>query len=68
MDCSLVVNEVIDEIRKKGIGGLIFKVDFEKAYDSVDWSFLDVVMIKMGFGGVGGIGYLLACPQHPYLF
>jgi hypothetical protein len=27
----------------------MFKVDFEKAYDSVDWRFLDFVMQKMGF-------------------
>ncbi|PNX61152.1 receptor-like kinase, partial [Trifolium pratense] len=27
----------------------MFKVDFEKAYDSVDWKFLDFVMSKMGF-------------------
>ena len=34
-----MANEVINEIKKKGSGGLIFKVDFEKAYDSVDWFF-----------------------------
>ena len=50
LDCSLVANEVIDEIKKKGMGGLLCKVDFEKAYDSVEWSFLDWVMAKMGFG------------------
>ena len=50
LDCSLVANEVIDEIEKKRTGGLIFKVDFEKAYDSVDWSFMDSIMAKMGFG------------------
>ena len=41
---------MIDEIKKKGMGGLLCKVDFEKAYDSVEWSFLDWVMDKMGFG------------------
>ena len=50
LECSLVANEVIDEIKKKGFGGLLFKADFEKAYDSVDWSFLDAIMTKMGFG------------------
>ena len=45
-----MTNEVIDKIKKKGIGGLIFKVDFEKAYDSVDWFFMDAIMAKMGFG------------------
>lgn len=27
----------------------MFKVCFEKAYESVDWNFLDYVMLKMGF-------------------
>ena len=40
---------MIDEIKKKGLEGLLCKVDFEKAYDSVEWSFLNWVMAKMGF-------------------
>lgn len=28
----------------------MFKVGFEKAYDNVDWSFLDYVLLKKGFG------------------
>jgi hypothetical protein len=37
----VVVNEVVDFARKAGKECLIFKVYFKKAYDSVDWSFLD---------------------------
>ena len=37
LDCCLVVNEVIDSIKKSGLGGLLLKVDFEKAYDIVEW-------------------------------
>ncbi|GJU81223.1 RNA-directed DNA polymerase, eukaryota, reverse transcriptase zinc-binding domain protein [Tanacetum coccineum] len=29
---------------------MVFKVDFEKAYDSVRWDYLDVIMRKFGFG------------------
>jgi hypothetical protein len=28
---------------------LLFKVDFEKAYDSIDWGYLDAVMGRMSF-------------------
>ena len=49
LDCSLVANEIIDGIRRSGSSGLLLKVDFEKAYDSVDWFFLDFVLEKMGF-------------------
>jgi hypothetical protein len=40
---------VVDEARKTKKELLLFKVDFEKAYDSVDWEYLDAVMAKMAF-------------------
>ena len=49
LDCSLIANEVIDKIKHKGTRGLLLKVDFEKAYDNVDWSFLELVMTKIRF-------------------
>ncbi|PNX68012.1 cysteine-rich receptor-like protein kinase, partial [Trifolium pratense] len=49
LDGILVVNEVVDEARKSKKELLLFKVDFEKAYDSVDWGYLDSVMGNMGF-------------------
>lgn len=36
LDCSFTANEVIDLLKKEEIGGLLFKVDFEKAYDNVN--------------------------------
>jgi hypothetical protein len=45
----LIANEVVDEARKSKKELLMFKVDFEKAYDSVDWGYLDAVMAKMCF-------------------
>ncbi|CAJ2662883.1 unnamed protein product [Trifolium pratense] len=49
LDGILVANEVVDEVRKSKKELLLFKVDFEKAYDSVDWGYLEDVMGRMGF-------------------
>jgi hypothetical protein len=45
----VVVNEVIDYAKKSGKQCVILKVDFEKAYDSVEWGFLDYMLIRFGF-------------------
>lgn len=45
----MILNEVVDEAIRKKIKRVIFKVDFEKAYDSVDWSFLDEMMAGFQF-------------------
>ncbi|GKV48276.1 hypothetical protein SLEP1_g55098 [Rubroshorea leprosula] len=48
----MVTNEAIEGMRKKKSKGFIFKIDFEKAYDNVSWSFLDYMMERMGFNKV----------------
>ena len=50
MNCILIANEVIDSMKKSTKGGLILKLDFEKAFDSVDWNFLISIMKLMGLG------------------
>ena len=49
LDGILIANEVVDEAKKNNKELMLFKVDFEKTYDSVDWGYLDVVMQKMTF-------------------
>ncbi|GAU32654.1 hypothetical protein TSUD_219040 [Trifolium subterraneum] len=44
IDGILIVNEVVDEARRSKKELMLFKVDFEKAYDSVDWGYLDAFM------------------------
>lgn len=52
LDSILIVNEVVDEKRRMGKELLIFKVDLEKAYDSVDFKYLDSVMVNMNFSTI----------------
>jgi hypothetical protein len=56
VDGVVVVNEVVDYAKKSGKQCLIFKVDFEKAYDSVDWGFLEYMLRRLALGrnGVSG--------------
>jgi hypothetical protein len=60
VDGVLVVNEVVDLAKKFEKDCLIFKVDFEKAYDSVEWSFLEYMLRRFGFDEVW-IGWMKAC-------
>ena len=49
LDGVLIADEAVDEARRLNKEMILFKVDFEKAYDSVDLHYLDVVMLKMNF-------------------
>ncbi|XP_058775315.1 uncharacterized protein LOC131649574 [Vicia villosa] len=50
MDGVLVANELVDYSNREGKECLLFKVEFEKAYDKVSWNFLRYMMRRMGFG------------------
>ncbi|RVW71406.1 Uridylate kinase [Vitis vinifera] len=49
LDAVLIANKVVDEKRRSGEEGVVFKIDFEKAYDYVDWGFLDHVLERKEF-------------------
>ena len=49
LDASLIANEVIDLILMKKERGLLCKLDIEKTYDQMDWSFVLNVLQRMGF-------------------
>jgi hypothetical protein len=40
----VVLHETIHELHRKKLDGVLFKIDFEKAYDKVKWSFLQQSM------------------------
>nr|GEW47367.1 RNA-directed DNA polymerase, eukaryota [Tanacetum cinerariifolium] len=50
LDGHFMLNEIIHWCKSKKKQTMIFKVDFEKAFDSVRWDFLDDVMANFGFG------------------
>jgi hypothetical protein len=49
LDGVLIANGLVEEAKKKGKETILFKVDFEKAYESVNWNYLDETMMCMGF-------------------
>ena len=60
LDGVLIANESLRWLKKKKIHGSLLKLDFHKAYDSVNWSFLELVMSKLGFGRKW-IGWIMNC-------
>ncbi|GJS39203.1 putative RNA-directed DNA polymerase [Tanacetum coccineum] len=50
LDGVLVANEVVDYVKRNRGKGMLLKIDFEKAYDSVNWDYIQEVMLQMGFG------------------
>lgn len=49
LDGVLVTNEVMDLAKRRKQKCLILKVDYEKAYDSVSWKYLEYMHMRMGF-------------------
>nr|GEY55493.1 RNA-directed DNA polymerase, eukaryota [Tanacetum cinerariifolium] len=50
LDSPFILNKIVRWCSKKNKQAMVFKVDFEKAYDSVIWDFLDDILLKFGFG------------------
>ncbi|KAK3221407.1 hypothetical protein Dsin_008432 [Dipteronia sinensis] len=50
MGSFIVAEDIIHSWRKDMVGGLLVKLDFEKAYDSLDHTFVDAIMENMEFG------------------
>jgi hypothetical protein len=49
MEGVIVLHETIHEMHRKKQNGIIFKIDFEKAYDKINWSFIQQTLQMKGF-------------------
>jgi hypothetical protein len=52
MEGVVVLHETLHEIKRKKLDGIILKIDFEKAYDKVNWNFLQQSLRMKGFSPV----------------
>ncbi|GJX54549.1 RNA-directed DNA polymerase, eukaryota, reverse transcriptase zinc-binding domain protein [Tanacetum coccineum] len=50
LDGPFILNEIVQWCKKRNKQAMVFKVDFEKAYDSVRWDFVEDILRKFGFG------------------
>ncbi|GKV27151.1 hypothetical protein SLEP1_g36354 [Rubroshorea leprosula] len=60
VDGVLVLNEVVEEVKRRKQSAFVFTADFAKAYDCVDWSFLEWMMDRLGFG-IKWRGWIMEC-------
>ena len=49
LDSVMIAEEIVAAWQRKGTKGFMWKVDFAKAYDSLDWSFLWRVLKRRNF-------------------
>jgi len=50
LESVVAAHEVIHEVHRSKESGVILKLDYEKAYDRVSWSFLADMLQARGFG------------------
>lgn len=50
LESVVTAHEVIHSVNQKKEQGIVLKLDYEKAYDRVNWEFLMETLAKRGFG------------------
>lgn len=50
LESVVAAHEIIHEIHRNKEEGIVLKLDYEKAYDRVNWDFLEEMLRSRGFG------------------
>lgn len=50
LDPILIANEVVEDYKTRRKSGWLLKLDLKKAFDKVDWAFLEELMTQKQFG------------------
>lgn len=50
LDCSMIASELIHILSTRKELAVLLKLDFQKAFDSISWEFLETTMRRMNFG------------------
>ncbi|GKB69895.1 putative reverse transcriptase domain-containing protein [Tanacetum coccineum] len=62
LDGPLILNKIISWCKSRKQQALLFKVDFQKVFDSVRWDHLDDILGKFSFGSKWR-GWIRGCPH-----
>ena len=49
-ECSRLIYDLLDKSEKSNIPGTLLLLDFEKAFDSLEWNFITKTLEFLGFG------------------
>ena len=49
-ECTRIIFDLLDKLEEDDIPGLLVLIDFEKAFDTIEWSFIEKSLEFFGFG------------------
>lgn len=67
IDTVVTLNEVIEDTKEKKKKGMFYKIDFTKAYDSVEWGFLEELMERFNFNQ-RWIKWMIECVSSAHIY
>ena len=48
-DCTRIIDDIMFYTKENNLSGLLLAIDFEKAFDSLDWTFLNKALSAFNF-------------------